>query len=163
MDLLWFTFSKILVHGFMDNGMGHDGAHLLTSLAARKQTQKGIKDNKYPPKLHSKWPTPSTSPYLLVSPTSKHHWLEPLEFNHFSAPPLNIIPTYKPVGDISNPNHSSICHVKPRDGTPSDLCKGLSVQRLLKVSPQGNNIRTTQELLKIQVQGLDSHPCIRNL
>lgn len=46
---------------------------------------------------------------------------------------------------------------------PSDLGKGLSVQRLLKGHPQGNNIRTTQELLEIQIQGLDSHPCIRNL
>ena len=54
MDLLWFTFSEILVHGYVDHGMGHDGAHLLTSLAARKQTQEGTKDKKYTPKLHPK-------------------------------------------------------------------------------------------------------------
>lgn len=100
----------------------------------------------------------------------------PPSFPHLQTPLIRTLrvqsllnPTFEHYSNIQTcgghfkPKSQQYLSCETHKWDPSDLCKGLSVQRLLKDSPQGNNIRTTQDLLEIQVQGLDSHPCIRNL
>lgn len=160
MDLLWFTFSELLAHGYMDHGWWSTPAHFLGSQETNTGRDHG---QEIPSKAASQMtnsfnkPQPPSFPHLqtpLIRTLRVQSLLSPT-FEHYSN-----IPT---CGGYFKPKSQQYLSCETHKWDPSDLCKGLSVQRLLKDSPQGNNIRTTQDLLEIQVQGLDSHSCIRNL
>ena len=101
-----------------------------------------------------------------LSPTFPHlqtPLIRTLRVQSLLSPTFEHYSNIQTCGGHFKPKSQPYLSYKTQRWDPSDLCKGLSVQELLKGSAQGNNIRTTQELLEIQVQGLDSHPCIINL